>query len=115
MFCFVYSVFIVLFYVLFLCSCVLYYCQRVLTQLQLTNISYHNKDQLLKYGWAKLQLCTFVGKGKAVPLQARRGPEGSRKLRFPDLFWQRHKMVVGCQPYAPAAFTPGNAPGAHFC
>jgi len=50
MFCFVYSVFIVLFYVLFLCSCVLYYCQRVLTQLQLTNISYHNKDQLLKYG-----------------------------------------------------------------
>jgi len=25
------------------------------------------------------------GKGKAVPLQARRGPECSRKLRFPDL------------------------------
>jgi hypothetical protein len=24
------------------------------------------------------------GKGKAVPLQARRGPEGSTKLRFPD-------------------------------
>jgi hypothetical protein len=24
------------------------------------------------------------GKGKAVPLQARSGPEGSRKLRFPD-------------------------------
>ena len=24
------------------------------------------------------------GKGKAVPLQTRRGPEGSRKLRFPD-------------------------------
>ena len=24
------------------------------------------------------------GKGKSVPLQARRGPEGSRKLRFPD-------------------------------
>jgi hypothetical protein len=24
------------------------------------------------------------GKGKAVPLQARRGPEVSRKLRFPD-------------------------------
>jgi len=26
----------------------------------------------------------FEYKGKAVPLQARRGPEGSRKLRFPD-------------------------------
>jgi len=30
-----------LFYVLFVCKCVLYYCYRVLTQLQLTNISYH--------------------------------------------------------------------------
>ena len=25
-----------------------------------------------------------IHKGKAVPLQARKGPEGSRKLRFPD-------------------------------
>ena len=33
--------FIVLFCVLFLCKCVLHYCLRVLTQLQLTNISYH--------------------------------------------------------------------------
>jgi hypothetical protein len=24
------------------------------------------------------------GKGKAIPLQAWTGPEGSRKLRFPD-------------------------------
>jgi len=31
--------FIVLFYVLFVCKCVLYYCRRVATQLQLTNIS----------------------------------------------------------------------------
>jgi len=31
----------VLFYVLFVCICVLYYCHRVATQLQLTNISYH--------------------------------------------------------------------------
>jgi len=30
----------VLFYVLFVCKCVLYYCHRVLTQLQLTNVSY---------------------------------------------------------------------------
>jgi len=29
-----------LFYVLFVCKCVLYYCHRVLTQLQLTNISF---------------------------------------------------------------------------
>ena len=28
---------------------------------------------------------TFRNKGKAVPLQAWSGPEGSRKLRFPDI------------------------------
>jgi len=32
-------VLIVLFYVLFVCKCVLYYCHRVATQLQLRNIS----------------------------------------------------------------------------
>jgi len=30
-----------LFYVLFVCKCVLYYCHWVTTQLQLTNMSYH--------------------------------------------------------------------------
>ena len=37
----VYSVFIVSFCVLFECKCVLYYCHRVSTQLQLKNVSYH--------------------------------------------------------------------------
>ena len=32
--------FVVLFCILFVCKCVLYYCHRVATQLQLTNISY---------------------------------------------------------------------------
>ena len=31
--------YIVLFYVLFVCKCVLYYCHRVATKLKLTNIS----------------------------------------------------------------------------
>ena len=40
------------------------------------------------YVFLLLCLCTKIegaqGKGKSVPLQAWRGPEGSRKLRFPD-------------------------------
>jgi hypothetical protein len=31
-----------------------------------------------------LQLFTTAGKGKAIPLQAWTGPEGSRRMRLPD-------------------------------
>jgi len=55
------------------------------------------------------------GKGKAVPLQARSGPEGSRKLRFPDYMAtaQDGGKVVSLthRPHLP----PGNTPGTHFC
>jgi hypothetical protein len=40
---------IVLFYVLFACKCVLYYCYRVSIQLQLTNISYHIISYIISY------------------------------------------------------------------
>jgi hypothetical protein len=43
---------------------------------------------------------------KTVPLQAWSGPEGSRKLRFPDFLTTTQDGGRGCQPYAPAAFTP---------
>ena len=53
-------------------------------------------------------------KGKAVPLQARSGPKGSRKLRFPDFVTSAQKggKVVSLthRPHLP----PGN-PGTHFC
>ena len=45
-------------------------------------------------------------KRKAVPLQAWTGPEGSRRLRFPDFKTIDTWRWQGCQPYAPAAFYP---------
>ena len=89
--------FIVLFRLLFVCKCVPYYCHRVSTQLQLTNISYH------------------IIRGKAVPLQTWSGPEGSRKLRFPDFMAtaQDGGKVVSLTHRAPSP--PGNTPGTHFC
>ena len=35
-------------------------------------------------------------------------------LRLTDFLTTAHSMVVGCQPYAPAAFNPRNIPGTHF-
>ena len=53
--------------------------------------------------------------GKSVPLQAWSGPEGSRKLRFPDFMTtaQEGGKVVSLthRPH----LRPGNSPGTHFC
>jgi len=54
------------------------------------------------------------GKGKAVPLQAWSGPDGSRKLRFPDFVTTAQddgKVILTHRPPLP----PENAPGTHFC
>ena len=63
----------------------------------------------------KLGLLKGKGKGKAVPLQARRSPEGSRKLRFPDFVTtaQDSGKVVSLTHRPP--LPPGNTPGTHFC
>jgi hypothetical protein len=55
------------------------------------------------------------GKGKAVPVQAWSGPEGSRKLRFSDYMTtvQDGGKVVSLTHRPP--ISPGNAPGTHFC
>ena len=51
---------------------------------------------------------------KAVPLQAWSGPEGSKKLRFPDFMKtaQDGGKVVSLT-YRPP-LPPGNKPGTHF-
>jgi hypothetical protein len=53
--------------------------------------------------------------GKAVPLQAWSGPEGSRNLRFPDYMTmaQDSGKVVSLTHMPP--LPPENAPGAHLC
>ena len=55
------------------------------------------------------------GKGKAVPLQARRVPEVSKKLRFPDFVTtaQDGGKVVNLTHRPP--LPPGNTPGTHLC
>jgi hypothetical protein len=55
------------------------------------------------------------GKGKAVPLQAWSGPEGSRKLGFADFMTtaQDGSKIVNLTHRPP--LPPGNTPGTHFC
>jgi hypothetical protein len=57
---------------------------------------------------------TVYKKGNAVPLQAWSGPEGSRKLSFPDYMTtaQVGGKVVSLTHRPP--LPPGNAPGTHF-
>ena len=55
-------------------------------------------------------------KGKAVPLQAWSGREGSRKLKFPDFVTtaQDGGKIVSLT-HRPPLPPPGKAPGTHFC
>ena len=54
-------------------------------------------------------------RGKAVPLQAWSGSEGSRKLRFPVFMTtaQDGGKVVSLRHRPP--LPPGNTPGTHLC
>jgi hypothetical protein len=60
-------------------------------------------------------LSRYNKNGKAVHLGACSGPEGSRKLRFPDYMTtaQDGGKVVSLTHRLPSP--PGNAPGTHFC
>jgi hypothetical protein len=53
----------------------------VLTQ---TNITAKHEKTEPRVTVRKKYITIHIVKGKSVPLQAWRGPEGSRKLRFPD-------------------------------
>ena len=71
-------------------------------------------DRIYDGGLIRLQYYNIIT-GKSVPLQAWSGPEGSRKLSFPDFMTtalEGGKIVsLTHRPHLP----PGNPRGTHFC
>jgi hypothetical protein len=57
----------------------------------------------------------MIGKDKALPSQACSGPQGSRKLKFPDFMTtaQDGGKFVSLTHRPP--LPPGNTPGTHLC
>ena len=51
----------------------------------------------------------------AVPLQSCSGPEGSRKLRFPDFMTTAQDGGKVVSLIHRPTLLPGNIPGTHFC
>jgi hypothetical protein len=62
-----------------------------------------------------ITIIIIFSKGKAVPLEAWSGPEGSRNLRFPDFMTTTKDggKVVNLTHRPP--LSPGHIPGTHFC
>ena len=59
-----------------------------------------------RFCWEMIRVTFVRCSCKAIPLQAWTGPEGSRRLKLPDFKTIGTWRDWGCQPYAPAAFTP---------
>ena len=57
----------------------------------------------------------IISKGKAVPLQAWTGPEGSRKLRLPDYMTTAQDGDTFVSLTHRPRLPPRNTPGTHFC
>ena len=76
---------------------------------------WNNKETRLKNNAAKPLYTVTESKGKTTPLEAWGGPEGSRKLRFPDFMTTEHDggKVVSLTHRPP--LPPGNTPSTHFC
>ena len=77
-----------------------------------TNPSNWSRDMTEK---VLCSLRTVKGKGKSVPLQAWSGPEGSRKLKFPDFMSTAQEGGKVVSLTHRLHLPPGNSPGTHFC
>ena len=79
-----------LFYVLFVCKCVLYYCHRVSTQLQLTNISpYHIIYHIISY-----HIIYFETSKTVQPWTQRNIPEDLSRHRSEKFFHNVQKYIA---------------------
>ena len=69
------------------------------------------RNLILEGKWADVKVCLC----EAVLLQAWSSPEGSRKLRFPDIMTaaQGGGKVISLTHQPP--LLPGNTPGTHIC
>ena len=85
---------IVLFYVLFVCKCVLCYCHRVSNQFQLTNISTYQHTTLNSkpHYPVFLSIQSFNSCPKTAPIRrsmkwiSTRKPKSKRRKTFPEIF-----------------------------
>ena len=59
--------------------------------------------------------CKGKGKGKSVPLQVWSGPEGDKKLRFPDYMTTAQDVGKFVSLTHRPPLSSGNTPGTHFC
>ena len=61
------------------------------------------------------QFAAFKAKGKAIPLQACRGPQGSRRLRLPEFLDNRHMKLARSAVRSGLLYLPGVVPGTNLC
>ena len=72
-----------------------------------TNIQYATKYKLVYLLPCAMSAVARSNVCKSSPITGLDRPRGFQEVTVPRFSWQRHRMVVGCQPNAPAAFTPG--------
>jgi hypothetical protein len=80
------------------------------------NLKQPLQKDMLCYVWKSNFLKKTTVKGKAITIQARAGPEGSRKLRITKFLENRHIEVARLSALQTGRlYPPGDTTGTHFC